>query len=68
MPSRTITSRSPSSGWLARKLCGDNNLHFVEAPALAPPEFNIDAADAARYEAELREAANIPLPEDDDDL
>ena len=54
--------------WLARKLCGDNNLHFVEAPALAPPEFNIDAADAARYEAELREAANIPLPEDDDDL
>ena len=28
----------------------------------------LDAADAARYEAELREAANIPLPEDDDDL
>ena len=54
--------------WLARKLCGDNNLHFVEAPALAPPEFNIDPVDAARYEHELREAANIPLPEDDDDL
>ena len=54
--------------WLARKLTGDNNLHFVEAPALAPPEFNIDAADAARYEQELREAAAIPLPEDDDDL
>ena len=30
-------------------------------------QFNIDAADAARSEAELREAANIPLPEDDDD-
>merc|ERR1712093_582076 len=42
--------------WLARKLVGEDNLHFVEAPALAPPEFNIDAADAARYEAELREA------------
>merc|ERR1719421_1388865 len=54
--------------WLARKLCGDNNLHFVEAPALAPPEFNIDAADAARYEAELREAAAVPLPDEDEDL
>jgi hypothetical protein len=53
--------------WLARKLCGDNNLHFVEAPALAPPEFHIDANDAARYEQELREAAAIPLPPDDDD-
>ncbi|KAJ8614120.1 hypothetical protein CTAYLR_004617 [Chrysophaeum taylorii] len=54
--------------WLARKLTGDNNLHFVEAPALAPPEFHIDPRDAQRYEQELQEAANIPLPDDDDDL
>lgn len=54
--------------WLARKLTGDNNLSFVEAPALAPPEFNIDPNDAQRYEEELKQAAAIPLPEDDDDL
>ena len=30
--------------WLARKLSGDNQLHFVEAPALQPPEFTIDEA------------------------
>merc|ERR1712025_692594 len=53
--------------WLARKLCGDNNLHFVEAPALAPPEFNIDEATTAKYEAELAEAVTQPLPEEDDD-
>merc|ERR1712238_608482 len=28
--------------WLARKLSGDNALHFVEAPALQPPEFQFD--------------------------
>mmetsp|Transcript_37731 Transcript_37731/g.118129 ORF Transcript_37731/g.118129 Transcript_37731/m.118129 type:complete len:144 (-) Transcript_37731:96-527(-) len=27
--------------WLARKLTGDQNLQFVEAPALAPPEFQM---------------------------
>ena len=47
--------------WLARKLCGDNNLHFVEAPALAPPEFNSDAADAALHEAE-RKPPTSPVP------
>ena len=46
---------------------GDNKLQFVEAPALAPPELNISAADAARYEQELNEAAAMPLPEDDDE-
>eukprot|EP00525_Craspedostauros_australis_P004176 CAMPEP_0198133444 /NCGR_PEP_ID=MMETSP1442-20131203/59565_1 /TAXON_ID= /ORGANISM="Craspedostauros australis, Strain CCMP3328" /LENGTH=301 /DNA_ID=CAMNT_0043794561 /DNA_START=560 /DNA_END=1466 /DNA_ORIENTATION=+ len=53
--------------WLARKLSGDNALHFVEAPALQPPEFTIDEQTKARYEAEIAEAANKPLPEDDDD-
>ncbi|KAI3979132.1 hypothetical protein MKX01_016957 [Papaver californicum] len=28
--------------YLARKLAGDANLHFVESPALAPPEVSID--------------------------
>ncbi|RVW62413.1 GTP-binding nuclear protein Ran-3 [Vitis vinifera] len=30
--------------YLARKLAGDANLHFVESPALAPPEVQIDMA------------------------
>jgi GTP-binding nuclear protein Ran len=54
--------------WLAKKLSGDNNLHLVEAPALAPPEAHIDMQDVARYEQELAEAAAAPLPDDDDDL
>lgn len=53
--------------WLARKLAGDNSLHFVEAPALQPPEFTVDEATKAKYDAELREAQKMPLPEDDDD-
>eukprot|EP00608_Synchroma_pusillum_P008897 CAMPEP_0198419152 /NCGR_PEP_ID=MMETSP1452-20131203/8_1 /TAXON_ID=1181717 /ORGANISM="Synchroma pusillum, Strain CCMP3072" /LENGTH=213 /DNA_ID=CAMNT_0044139275 /DNA_START=34 /DNA_END=675 /DNA_ORIENTATION=- len=54
--------------WLARKLSGDNNLSFVEQPALAPPEAVIDGSDVARYEAELQAAAAAPLPDDDDEL
>ncbi|KAI8916614.1 hypothetical protein PhCBS80983_g02466 [Powellomyces hirtus] len=55
--------------WLARKLIGNPNLEFVAAPALAPPEVQIDAAQLAAYETELRDAANQPLPaEEDDDL
>lgn len=55
--------------WLARKLIGNPNLDFVAAPALAPPEVTIDAAQLARYEEEITDAANRPLPaEDDDDL
>ena len=53
--------------WLARKLAGDNNLHFVEAVALRPPEAVLDEATKLQYEAEIQQAANVPLPEDDDD-
>jgi len=53
--------------WLARKLAGDNALHFVEAVALRPPEAQIDEATKRQYEAEIEQAANVPLPEDDDD-
>ena len=53
--------------WLARKLSGDDQLHFVEAPALQPPEFQFDEATKQKYEQELAAAAAIPLPEDDDD-
>jgi GTP-binding nuclear protein Ran len=53
--------------WLARKLAGDNNLHFVEAPALQPPEFQFDEQLKQQYEAELAQAAAQPLPDDDDE-
>lgn len=54
--------------WLARKLTGHANLELVAAPALAPPEVQIDPAMMAVYNQELNDAANAPLPEDDDDL
>src|SRR5689334_40207 len=39
--------------WLARKLTGDNNLTFVEAPALKPPEIQLDMNRADQYQKEL---------------
>lgn len=54
--------------WITRKLLSDNDLVFVEAPALAPPEVPIDLARQAQYEQELKEAAAVPLPDEDDDL
>ena len=52
--------------WIARKLAGNNALAFVEAPALAPPEAEIDMNQMAAYEQELEEAAAVPLGDDDD--
>lgn len=54
--------------WLARKLSGDNNLHFVEAPALKPPEATLDMADIERFQKDMADAAAMPLPDDDEDL
>nr|XP_019043540.1 GTP-binding nuclear protein GSP1/Ran [Kwoniella bestiolae CBS 10118]OCF22470.1 GTP-binding nuclear protein GSP1/Ran [Kwoniella bestiolae CBS 10118] len=52
--------------WLARKLVGNQSLEFVAAPALAPPEVQVDQALIAKYEEELKQAANAPLPDEDD--
>ncbi|XP_059167302.1 uncharacterized protein LOC131949420 [Physella acuta] len=54
--------------WLARKLVGDPNLEFVEMPALIPPEVQMDAALARKYEDELRVAQETALPDDEEDL
>jgi GTP-binding nuclear protein Ran len=54
--------------WIARKLCSTPDLVFVEALALAPPEVQIDMNRQAQYEAELKAASAIPLPDEDDDL
>ena len=54
---------------LPAPLCSDPNLHFVEQVALAPPEVQIDLQQQQEYEQQLQEAANLPLPDaDDDDL
>ncbi|KAJ4766886.1 GTP-binding nuclear protein [Rhynchospora pubera] len=52
--------------YVARKLAGDMNIHFVESPALAPPEVQIDLAAQQQYELEIAAAAAQPLPDDDD--
>ncbi|GMN45179.1 hypothetical protein TIFTF001_014373 [Ficus carica] len=53
--------------YLARKLAG-NGLHFVKAPALAPPEVHIDMDAQLKNEDELKKATVLPLPDDDDDI
>ncbi|RSH86535.1 GTP-binding nuclear protein gsp1/Ran [Apiotrichum porosum] len=52
--------------WLARKLVGNQGLEFVAAPALAPPEVQVDDETKAKIEADLELAANAPLPDEDD--
>lgn len=42
------------------------SLDFVAAPALAPPEVQVDAVLMAQYAAELAAASNAPLPDEDD--
>ncbi|KFY31070.1 hypothetical protein V493_01434 [Pseudogymnoascus sp. VKM F-4281 (FW-2241)] len=52
--------------WLARKLVGNATLEFVAAPALAPPEAQVDEALLAQYKQEMHDAAQMPLPDEDD--
>jgi hypothetical protein len=44
----------------------DASLSLVEAPVLAPGEVEIDAQQVASMQAELDDAANMPLEDDDD--
>lgn len=53
--------------YLARKLVGDMNLSFVEAPLMRPPEIAITQEMMVAYEAELRAASGVALPEEDGD-
>ncbi|KAJ6276953.1 gtp-binding nuclear protein gsp1 ran [Bipolaris maydis] len=52
--------------WLARKLVGNQSLDFVAAPALAPPEVTVDQAVLEQYRQEMENAAQMPLPDEDD--
>ncbi|KAH6782097.1 RAN GTPase 3 [Perilla frutescens var. frutescens] len=53
--------------YLARKLAGAPELYFVESPALAPPEVQVDLAAQLKHEEELNNALNQPLPDEDDE-
>ncbi|CAB3988295.1 Beta-glucuronidase [Paramuricea clavata] len=53
--------------WLARKLMGDPNVEFTEMPALLPPEVVMDPNMQQMYEAELKQAQEAALPDDEDD-
>jgi len=52
--------------YICRKLTGDSNCRFVEAPALRPPEVKIDLKQAQEYEKQLAAANQVLLPDDDD--
>jgi len=52
--------------WLARKLVGNPGLEFVAAPALAPPTATVDQAVIDQALADMQEAAQLPLPDEDD--
>lgn len=52
--------------WIARKLIGNQTLIFKEAPALAPPEVTIDDEHRREIERAVDQAADIPLPDEDD--
>jgi len=54
--------------WLVRKLAGDANLIFVEAPALKPAEVPIDENQMKEYEQALAQATETPLPDEDEEL
>ena len=53
--------------WLARKLCQEPKLHFVEEIAISPPEILFDQETLQRIEAELLVAQNAPLCESDEE-
>ncbi|KAL8628287.1 hypothetical protein Q9189_006014 [Teloschistes chrysophthalmus] len=52
--------------WLARKLVGNTALEFVAGIALAPPTEQVDEALLKQYNKEMEDAANQPLPDEDD--
>ena len=53
--------------WLARKIARDPQLAFVEAPALQPPEIQMDQNQIQQMQQDLQAASNVVLPDDDDD-
>lgn len=52
--------------WIARKLIANQNLVFVESPALQPPEVQIDEQKLKEIENEIDNVKDVPLPDEDD--
>jgi GTP-binding nuclear protein Ran len=54
--------------WLLRRLTNDPNLMLVEAPVLAPVEIAFDAEQQRAIELETQQAAEMALPEEDEEF
>lgn len=54
--------------YIAKQLTGRSDLVFTEAPALQPPEKRMDPAQVRKMQEQLKQANNVPLPDDDLDL
>jgi len=54
--------------WLLRRLTNDPNLMLVEAPVLAPVEVAFDADQQRAIELETQQAAEMALPEEDEEF
>lgn len=52
--------------WIARKLIANQNLVFVESPALKPPEVQIDEQKLKEIENEIDNVKDVPLPDEED--
>jgi len=53
--------------WIAKKVARCDTLKFVEAPALRPPEVQIDLVRQRQYESQLLAAQSVPLPPESDE-
>jgi GTP-binding nuclear protein Ran len=54
--------------WIARALVGKPDLRFVEQPALTPAELVMDPVLMEEHARQLQEPAELPIPDEDDDL
>jgi len=54
--------------WLARKITGDGNLSFTEAPALTPAEVKIDMEQQNKMEQEFILASKTAIPDEDEEF
>jgi GTP-binding nuclear protein Ran len=54
--------------WLLKKMLQDPNLQLVEAPVLAPREFEIDPSQIQEMQKEINDAENAPIDDADEDI
>ena len=54
--------------WLLKKMLQDPNLQLVEAPVLAPKEFEIDPSQIQEMQKDLNDAENAPIEDADEDI